>query len=321
MSTAPSHPHPPAHAQPQTHPHPHAPVHGQAPALKSRTLVFSHANGFPAGCYRVLFEHWEAAGWTVHALPRLGHDPRFPVTSNWPHLRDELLHFIDDQVKPDDPVVLAGHSLGGMVSLLAACKRPSLTAGVVLLDSPVVDGWRAHSVRMAKAAKFIHRVSPGKVSRTRRHEWPSLDDVHQHFAAKSKFARWDPRVLKDYIDSGFDRLEDGRIKLGFSRDIETRIYNTLPHNLPRILRNHPPRCPVAFIAGTQSEELRQAGAAGSKALARDLFRWFEGTHLYPFERPNDTAALVLSLIDEMRLTGGASGSPPAASTASPGAVG
>jgi hypothetical protein len=111
-------------------------------------------------------------------------------------------------------------------------------------------------------------------------------------------------VLKDYIASGFDRLEDGRIKLGFSRDIETRIYNTLPHNLPRILRNHPPRCPVAFIAGTQSEELRQAGAAGSKALARDLFRWFEGTHLYPFERPDDTAELVLSLLDEMRLTAG-----------------
>ncbi|WP_431266106.1 alpha/beta fold hydrolase [Roseateles chitinivorans] len=263
----------------------------------TRTIVFSHANGFPAGCYRVLFDRWREAGWTVHALPRIGHDPRYPVTSNWPHLRDELLHFIQDEVRPTAPVMLIGHSLGGLLSLLAACRKPALARGLVMLDSPVIDGWRAHSLQVAKSAGFIKRVSPGKVSHQRRYEWPSLDEAHAHFAAKGKFARWDPRVLKDYIASGFDAHEDGQVRLGFTREIETRIYNTLPHNLPRILRGHAPKCPVAFIAGTQSEELRQANAAGSKALAKDLFRWFEGTHLYPFERPDDTAELVLQLMD------------------------
>jgi pimeloyl-ACP methyl ester carboxylesterase len=265
----------------------------------TKTIVFSHANGFPAGCYRVLFERWRDAGWTVHALPRIGHDPRYPVTSNWPHLRDELLHFIQDEVRPMAPVMLVGHSLGGLLSLLAACRKPALAGGLVMLDSPVIDGWRAHSLQVAKSAGFIKRVSPGKVSHQRRYEWPSLDDAHAHFAAKGKFARWDPRVLKDYIASGFDAHEDGQVRLGFTREIETRIYNTLPHNLPRILRGHAPKCPVAFVAGTQSEELRQANAAGSKALAKDLFRWFEGTHLYPFERPDDTATLVLELMGEI----------------------
>lgn len=268
-----------------------------------RTLVFSHANGFPAGCYRVLFEVWRAAGWQVHALPRIGHDPRFPVTSNWPHLRDELLGFIHDEVKPAGPVMLVGHSLGGLLSLLATCRKPALVQGLVMLDAPVVDGWRSHSLQVAKAMKLIDRISPGKVSGKRRHEWPSRSDVHAHFASKSKFARWDPRVLQDYVASGFDEVESQegvKVRLGFTREIETRIYNTLPHNLPRILRRYAPRCPVAFIAGTQSEELRQAGAAGSKALAKDLFRWFEGTHLYPFERPDETAALVLELMDHIR---------------------
>ena len=41
-----------------------------------RTLVFSHANGFPAGTYRVLFEQWRAAGWHVLAPEKFGHDPR-----------------------------------------------------------------------------------------------------------------------------------------------------------------------------------------------------------------------------------------------------
>ena len=155
----------------------------------AQTLVFSHANGFPAGCYRVLFERWRDAGWTVHALPRIGHDPRYPVTSNWPHLRDELLHFIQDEVRPTGPVMLAGHSLGGLLSLLVACRKPGLARGLVMLDSPVIDGWRAHSVRVVKSTGLMKRISPGKISHQRRYEWPSLEEAHAHFAAKHKFAR------------------------------------------------------------------------------------------------------------------------------------
>ena len=42
-----------------------------------KTIVFSHANGFPAGTYRQLFEAWRAAGFTVHAVEKFGHDPRW----------------------------------------------------------------------------------------------------------------------------------------------------------------------------------------------------------------------------------------------------
>lgn len=267
----------------------------------NRTLVFSHANGFGAACYRLHFEAWRRAGWTVHALPQIGHNPAYPVSSNWPHLRDELIAFITDEVKPSGPISLVGHSLGGLMSLMVACKRPDLVQSLVMLDSPVISGWRAHSVRMAKATRLIQRVSPGKVSSQRRHEWPTREDVLDHFASKRKFARWDPRVLQDYIAGGFEE-SGGHTRLCFRRDIETRIYNTLPHHLGTLLRQHPPRCPVGFIAGTQSDELRQGGAAASQALARQHFVWLEGSHLFPFERPDDTAALVLQLLDAMQLS-------------------
>ena len=264
------------------------------------TLVFSHANGFPAGTYRRLFELWRARGWRVVAVDRFGHDPAYPVTSNWPHLRDELIDFIDAQASGQGPVFLVGHSLGGYLSLLAACRRPDLAQGVVLLDSPVVAGWRAHSVQVAKVTGLIGRVSPGRVSRTRRHHWPSVQEALQHFAARSVFARWAPDVLQDYVESGTepDPVRGG-VRLRFDRSVETRIYNTLPHHFGALLKRHPPACPVYYLGGTRSAEGRQVGMAMTRALTKGRMGWIEGTHLYPMESPAQTAQAVLSAIGSL----------------------
>ncbi len=47
-------------------------------------IVFSHANSFPDSTYGVLFKSLRALGHTVRALEKFGHDPKYPVTSNWP---------------------------------------------------------------------------------------------------------------------------------------------------------------------------------------------------------------------------------------------
>lgn len=257
------------------------------------TLVFSHGNGFPAGTYTQLFEAWRQAGWRVEAIDRIGHDPRFPVTSNWPHLRDQLVEFIERQKAA--PVWLVGHSLGGLLSLMVACWKPRLVRGIVLLDSPVITGWRAHSLQVIKASGLIGRVSPGRYTRKRRQHWDDRDAVQAHFLRRASFARWDPGVWADYLEHGFTPCEGG-LELAFDRGIETRIYNTLPHQLGQLLRRHPLRCPMGFIAGNRSVEMRRAGMGASKRLAGPYFQTIEGTHLFPMERPQETAQRVLDLL-------------------------
>ncbi|WP_088280474.1 alpha/beta fold hydrolase [Ideonella sp. A 288] len=260
------------------------------------TIVFSHANGFPAGTYKQLFKVWKDAGFRVEALDKFGHDPKYPVTSNWPRLRDQLIDFIDARV--GGPAWLVGHSLGGLLSLLAASRRPDLARGLVMLDSPVITGWRAHSVQVFKASGLMKRFSPGRVSQTRRHEWPSRQAVAEHYGSKSVFARWAPHVLDDYLAVGTER-RGGKTVLAFDRAIETRIYNTLPHHLGTVLRRHPLKCPVGFLAGTRSVEVRQGGLGMVRALAGARLQWIEGTHLYPMEKPAETAARVMALLQDM----------------------
>ena len=57
-------------------------------------VVFSHGNSFPASTYGVMLGSLKARGYHIKAIEKFGHDPRYPVTSNWPRLRDQLIDFI-----------------------------------------------------------------------------------------------------------------------------------------------------------------------------------------------------------------------------------
>lgn len=258
-------------------------------------IVFSHANGFPAGTYRQIFERWRAAGWEVSALPRIGHNPAYPVTLNWPHLRDELIAFIERE-SGGRPAMLVGHSLGGFLSLMVAAERPDLARGVVLLDSPIVAGWRAGVLRWAQGRpRVMRRFSPSKVSRRRRQHWSDVDAAFAHLASKPAFARWAPGVLRDYLDAGLVK-DDRGVRLAFDRDVESEIYDHLPHHIGGLLRKHPLRCPLAFIGGSESEEVTRVGLAETRRLADGGLRRIEGSHLFPMERPQQTAEAVLDIL-------------------------
>ena len=255
-------------------------------------LVFSHGNSFPAGTYNVLFAHLRARGFEVSAVDRFGHDPRYPVTSNWPHLVRQLADFAQEQVqRAGAPVYLVGHSLGGILSVMAAAQHPELARGVLMLDSPLVSGWRATTVGVAKHTNIVARVSPGRVSRQRRNSWASSAEALEHFRKKKTFASWHPQALEDYVAHGMVDL-DGQRVLAFDRAVETAIYNTLPHNLGSLLRAHPLRCPAAFIGGRASVEMRQVGMALTQRVTGGRIMMLDGSHLFPLEQPMATAAAV-----------------------------
>jgi hypothetical protein len=56
--------------------------------------------------------------------------------------------------------------------------------GVVVLDSPIVAGWRAFLLRIFKAFDLDKKVSPARFAEKRRHIWKDKEAAYQHFAAK-----------------------------------------------------------------------------------------------------------------------------------------
>lgn len=272
-------------------------------------IIFSHANSFPASTYRVLFRSLRSRGFTVKAIDKLGHDPAYPVTDNWPHLAKQVAAFAAAEIeKAGEAAFLVGHSLGGFLSLMAAARQPQMgghgVAGVLLLDSPLVGGWRSTALQVGKLTPMMEKMSPAGVSKTRRTHWPSREAALLAFQAKKAFARWEPRVLKDYIEHGMDidiDIDGDGVKcvLGFNREIETAIYNTVPHNLESLLRRHPLQCPVAFIGGTHSREMKQVGMAMTERIAQGRVTMMQGGHLFPMERPLEAAAAIGAAIQSL----------------------
>jgi pimeloyl-ACP methyl ester carboxylesterase len=261
-------------------------------------LIFSHANGFPASTYRKLF-HLLEDDFEIQAIEKYGHDPRLPVTNNWPHLVDELLNLLHatSAKEGQQKSLLVGHSLGGYLSVMAAHKAPHLVRGVILLDSPIVTGWRAHVLRFGKATGLSARYSPARYSKNRRMQWDSVDAAYSHFISKAVFTRWDKEMLHDYARHG--TVDDqGKRLLAFNREVETKIYCSLPDHIGKLVRQPFP-VPLAFIGGSMSQEVKQVGMSTTQRATQGKVTWVAGSHLFPMERPVETAKAIRQLAGEM----------------------
>ncbi|NUU01833.1 alpha/beta fold hydrolase [Herbaspirillum robiniae] len=258
-------------------------------------LHFAHANSYPAGTYGMFFEQLRRH-YDVRALAMHAHNPRYPVDDGWRKLTRELVEELEKSYR--EPVILVGHSMGGILSLMAARKRPDLARCVVLLDSPVVAGWRAQLLRAAKFLRYESKRSPAMASVKRRNAWPDMEAAYQHYAAKAMFAAWPQRVLRDYVEHGIEPHEEGGVRLRFTREAETAVYRTIPHHLGCLTRRPYP-VPIGFVGGTDSVECRLAGLDATRRLVGTHFRQIPGGHLFPMESPAAAAEAAHQMIAEL----------------------
>jgi pimeloyl-ACP methyl ester carboxylesterase len=257
-----------------------------------RELIhFAHGNGFPSPCYRQLLKGLEAR-YDCCFIEKIGHNPRFPVTENWPFLVDEVI----DSVKQHsaEPVIAIGHSLGGVLSLLAAIKQPSLFKTVIMIDSPLLSRFKSGVVRIAKALGVIDRITPAYRTKGRREYWQNRDQLLAYLKTRDLFKTFTAECLQDYIDYGLRKTGDG-FQLCFDRHIEYMIYRTIPHGLHEY--GDELRVPAALIYGDKSTVVDRLDVHYMKKHYNISGYKIKGSHMLPFEKPDELAGKIFTLLD------------------------
>ncbi|QLC72252.1 alpha/beta hydrolase [Pseudomonas sp. LPB0260] len=251
-------------------------------------VFFAHANGFPSATYGKLFAAL-APDYEVRHLEQHGHDPRFPVNDNWSNLVDELIHHLEASGSPAWGV---GHSLGGVLHYHAALQRPDLYRGVVMLDSPLLTRADQVVIRAAKRFGFIDRITPAGRTLGRREEFADLDEARGYFAGKSLFRSFDPECLDAYVRHGLHGNGD-KLRLRFDPATEISIYRSVPHTSPG--RAQQMQVPLAMVRGRHSRVVLPHHARLVRRMPKGEQLTLPGGHMFPLERPQETAALLRSL--------------------------
>lgn len=254
----------------------------------TQSVFFAHANGFPSATYGKLFAAL-APDYSVQHLEQHGHDPCFPVNDNWSNLVDELIHHLETNTQP---IWGVGHSLGGVLHYHAALLRPELYRGVVMLDSPVLTLADKMVIRAAKRFGFIDRITPAGRTLGRREEFVDLAEARGYFAGKGLFRRFDPDCLDAYVQHGL-QATGNNLRLRFDPATEISIYRSVPHTSPG--RPQQLKVPLAMVRGRHSRVVMPHHAHLVRRVPKGEYLTLPGGHMFPLERPQDTAELLKKL--------------------------
>lgn len=262
--------------------------------MNKQIIHFAHANGFPARTYSKLFSFLEE-DFEINFLEKHGHDPEFPVTDGWRFLKQELRRELKRRYS--HKIIGVGHSFGGILHLMLAAEEPSLYSQIVLLDAPVISPLSSFGIKILKKIGLSDKFSHARRTASRRDFWQNRTEALEHFKGKEIFRNFDPDALRDYIRYG--TVENGEgVRLFFRPAIEAQIYKTLPDFLPKLRSRI--KVPVAYVGGDSSDEARWARIGFMRRKFAFEFHFLEGSHLFPFEKPQETARIIREILNDTK---------------------
>ena len=253
-----------------------------------KAIQFSHANGFPAKTYKCLLENLE--NYEINYVNKFGH-AEFKVDAGWQGMTNELIN--DIQKNNTEAVYGIGHSLGGYLTLFAAQKKPELFKKIILLDPPVFNPLKRYFLKFSYIANFFEKIpTPAKSTRKRKRIFDDTETAYKYFEGKKLFENFNTECLSNYANYGLKKTDE-KMTLDFSADIEYEIFSTMP----AYLGNLNFKVPAYFIYSNKFTVLSKIDLFYLKMVMKNTkFISFDGGHLFPLEKPKETAELISSII-------------------------
>lgn len=257
------------------------------------TIHFAHANGFPPETYASIIENLT----TEYKVIGMELRPLWPQSNyrsfkNWESGADDLIAFLDQQ--QISGIIGMGHSLGGILTLIASVKRPDLFKRIVLVEPVFLPAW-AYGLTRTFPFAILKRINPVvKQTLVRTNEWNSRTETYQQFRSKRVFSKIPDKELWDYVNAG-TTLSQHKVTLKFPREWEAQIYMTFSSPWKFLEQTTKP---LLVIRGETSETIRDAVWKRFKRERKqeELIEMKDLGHLLPLEAPKETANHILNFL-------------------------
>ncbi|GAB3649102.1 alpha/beta fold hydrolase [Glycomyces tarimensis] len=300
---------------------PHPPWPGIEHQLSRRRLFIRHTPATGPDAEPAVFVHGlggSAQNWTDLAdavsdhllvdavdLPGFGHSaPARRVTI--PSLAQDIAAWIVESGR--GPVHLAGHSLGGAVSVYLAGTRPQLVRSLTLISPamPFANPRRSHQARfvpmlvLPQLARFADRAMRGRTPQQVVDEiflgtWADPDRIHPQ-RRREAIAEARRRLAVPWNNSAYIQTYRGLM----ASFLQSYVPGT--HSLWRLARKID--VPTLIVWGKQDRviDVRQAPETGLAIPDSRLLILNRVGHVAMMEEPAAVARAMVAMLDEMRRT-------------------
>ena len=183
---------------------------------------FSPANGIPAASYKSFFQQFESVI-NISSMDSRGAWQQSPKPLEKFTFNDYANYLIIAlESKYQEPIIGIGHSLGGIITILAANKRPKLFSKLILIDPASTPSPFANFIFQRMPRWLMLRCFPFvKGSLNRRQVWQSREQFYDNYRHHKTFSRFTDRALSDYAQHGLIERKDGLFELVFSPEWES----------------------------------------------------------------------------------------------------
>ncbi|PCJ11737.1 MAG: alpha/beta hydrolase [Gammaproteobacteria bacterium] len=258
-------------------------------------LHMAHANGFNARTYQKILGalpyeiEASAIDQRGHGQSTLPADPK--RLTSWRIYEKDLLAYIDQQ---SQPVILAGHSMGGAISIAVAAARPEKVKALLLIDPvlpPELTGLITTLMRYTRLNRETPLVSS---ARKRKRQFQSPQAAVNNYVDKGAFKTWPREWIEDYVSGGTRRTHDG-VELSCAPDWEAKNFAVAGnHPWPAIRKL---TCPVTLLTASFGSTCPPAISSKFKLYHQEtVVRSVAGaSHFLPMEKP----ALIVDAINEL----------------------
>lgn len=259
-------------------------------------ILFLHANGYPPESYRPLLDRLHGSEQVLSLSLRTLEEGSLPRSlRSWAELAEEVIAEMD--ARSLKACLGLGHSLGAVVLLLAARKRPDLFRRIVILDPVLLPLW-VYLLGALMPVSWLERHAPlAKTALRRREHWPDRDAAHRQLSKRRVFHRIDLAGFDAMLDGMLAPDPHGGVRLRYPKVWEARVYATPTWPYTALFRV---KTPLHILRGEHSDTISPFTWKMIRRLRPDAdLREIAGAgHLLPFEKPAEVAEIVLSLLSE-----------------------